>query len=61
MFKMINQFGNKFECQESEVPRYLEVLATFENEAEKAKYEKTLPTEAKFETKEEKKTEEKKK
>jgi hypothetical protein len=52
MFKMINQFGNKFECQLSEVPRYLEVLATFENEAEKAKYEKTLPTEAKFETKE---------
>jgi hypothetical protein len=49
---MINQFGNKFECQLSEVPRYLEVLATFENEAEKAKYEKTLPTEAKFETKE---------
>jgi len=49
---MINQFGNKFECELSEVKRYLEALATFETEAEETRYKKTLGTEAKFETKE---------
>ena len=37
---MVNQFGNKFECEKEEVKRYLQAFATFEDENEKAKYEK---------------------
>lgn len=40
MFKMINQFGNKFECEFDEVQRYLDFYAIFEDEKEQAKYEK---------------------
>ncbi|MDZ4785561.1 MAG: hypothetical protein SGJ02_05735 [bacterium] len=39
MFSLINQFGNKFTCELSEVPRYLEFKATFETEKDKASYE----------------------
>jgi hypothetical protein len=39
MYKLINRFGNHFECIESEVQRYLDFDAVFENEEEKARYE----------------------
>jgi len=42
MYKMINQFGNKFECSLKEVKRYLEAFAIFENDKEEAKYQKAL-------------------
>ena len=49
--KMINQFGNKFECGQDEVATYVEANATFENKEEQAKYESTLPVEVKSEPK----------
>jgi len=40
MFNLINQFGNKFTCELSEVQRYLDFKATFETDKEKEAYEK---------------------
>jgi len=51
IIKMINQFGNKFECGHEEVPRYLDVFAVFETEEDQKNYESTLPKEAEFEKK----------